>query len=48
MSVYFIRAGDGGPVKIGLADDVPHRLRELQIGNHVELRLLRALRASGG
>ncbi len=43
MSVYFIRAGDNGPVKIGTAEDVAGRLRELQCGNHEDLRLLRVV-----
>lgn len=38
--VYFIQAGESGPIKIGEADDVPQRLRELQTGNPEELRLL--------
>jgi hypothetical protein len=39
--IYFIRAGECGPVKIGKADDVAARLAELQCGNHAELTLLR-------
>lgn len=41
--IYFIQAGDGGPVKIGYATDVAARVRELQCGNHVRLRLLRSI-----
>jgi hypothetical protein len=41
MAVYFIQAGDGGPVKIGKADNVTARLAEMQCDNHVELTLLR-------
>lgn len=41
--IYFIQAGDHGPVKIGYAEDVPKRFRELQCGNHLKLRLLRTL-----
>lgn len=43
MAVYFIRAGESGPVKIGVATDVGARLKELQCGNHLELTLLRTL-----
>ena len=35
--VYFIQAGDTGPVKIGLAGDPERRVRELQTGNHRDL-----------
>lgn len=42
MTVYFIRAGDG-PVKIGVADDVESRLRELQTGNHQPLHVIRSV-----
>lgn len=41
QSVYFIQAGESGPIKIGKTDnDVQERLRALQTGNHVELRVL--------
>ena len=43
MTVYFIRAGESGPVKIGTAEDASSRLRELQAGNHVELRIMRQI-----
>jgi hypothetical protein len=43
VAVYFIRAGEDGPVKIGTAEDVPDRFRNLQCGNHLELTLLRTL-----
>lgn len=36
MAVYFIQAGETGPVKIGIADDVAERLRALQTA-HWEL-----------
>jgi hypothetical protein len=39
-SVYFIRAGEDGPVKIGKAWDVIRRLNGLQAACWVELRLL--------
>jgi hypothetical protein len=43
MPVYFIRAGENGPVKIGTAESVHGRLRELQCGNHLELTVLRTI-----
>lgn len=41
MSIYLIRCGESGPVKIGKADDIPARMRELQAGNPEILVLLR-------
>lgn len=41
MPVYFIRAGDDGPVKIGVAQDPDRRLREMQIGSPVLLTIIR-------
>jgi len=38
--LYFIESGNGGPVKIGCAKDVQHRLCYLQIGNPNKLYLL--------
>jgi len=38
--IYVIEAGDGGPVKIGVAVNPKSRLRELQTGNPEKLRLL--------
>lgn len=43
MAVYFIRAGESGPVKIGSAADVDERLRQLQVGNHEELSAIRVV-----
>ena len=40
MPVYFIQAGDGGPIKIGFAIDPKRRLRSLQDGAADGLRLL--------
>lgn len=40
FSVYFIQAGDGGPIKIGCSCNVPMRLSVLQIGNAEPLRTL--------
>lgn len=38
--VYLVQAGDGGPIKIGYAHNLRHRLAVLQTGNHVELRVI--------
>ncbi len=38
--VYFIQAGENGPIKIGVSLDPPARLRSMQIGCPCELRLL--------
>jgi len=43
MPVYFIRAGEEGPVKIGWAVDPQQRLAVLQTAHHEELVLLRVL-----
>ena len=40
MPVYFIQAGEDGPVKIGSAKDVAKRVINLQSGNHKKLRLI--------
>lgn len=40
--VYFIRAGDSGPVKIGVAANPYVRLEELQTGNPYRLRVIAA------
>lgn len=40
FSVYFIQAGDGGPIKIGCSCNVAMRLSVLQIGNAEPLRTL--------
>jgi hypothetical protein len=37
---YFIQAGPDGPVKIGIADDVEKRLKELQTGCPHDLRII--------
>jgi hypothetical protein len=41
--IYFIQAGEGGPVKIGKADNVSARLVEMQCDNHADLVLLRQI-----
>jgi hypothetical protein len=39
--VYFIQAGDDGPIKVGSSTkDVQRRLDELQVGNPYKLRIL--------
>lgn len=38
--VYFIQAGEDGPIKIGSAKKPGERLATMQTGNHVELRLI--------
>lgn len=47
--IYFIQAGDEGPIKIGYTlgtDNFKHRFRMLQTGNHEELRLLKLVEGS--
>ncbi len=43
MSVYFIQAGEQGPVKNGLATDVERRCADLQTAHYQRLRVLRTL-----
>jgi hypothetical protein len=38
--IYFIQAGEGGPVKVGWSVNVPKRLKHLQGANATELRLI--------
>lgn len=38
--LYFIQAGDDGPIKIGHASSPRERIWDLQSGNHLQLRLL--------
>ncbi len=38
--IYFIQAGEGGPIKIGFAESVTKRFRTLQTGHHEKLVLL--------
>lgn len=44
--IYFVQAGDGGPVKIGRAVNVKHRLAELQTAHYEDLRLLVAVQGT--
>ncbi len=45
--VYFIQAGEDGPVRIGWARDPLARLAKLQKGNHESLRLLMTIADNG-
>ena len=47
MSVYFIRAGKNGPVKIGSAVDVQRRLEFLQTAHWEDLTLIREVTGDG-
>lgn len=38
--IYFIQAGEDGPIKIGRTSSVPQRMANLQVGNPSPLRLL--------
>lgn len=38
--IYFVQAGNGGPIKIGRTGDLGSRLRELQTASPFELSLL--------
>lgn len=46
--VYFVQAGENGPVKIGLAEDPDRRVAELQTGCFAELRLLGTIAGDRG
>jgi hypothetical protein len=41
--VYFVRAGDDGPIKIGYAREPQRRLNAMQADNHMQLHLLATL-----
>lgn len=41
--LYFVAVKGGDVVKIGMAVDVPNRMRDLQVANHKELELLVAV-----
>jgi hypothetical protein len=43
MAVYFIRAGEDGPVKIGYAADVSKRLIKMQADNAAPLTVIRQI-----
>lgn len=38
--IYFIQAGENGPIKIGQSDNPEERLKQLQTANYQELKLL--------
>ena len=40
MFVYFIRAGNRGAIKIGVAEDVDARVATLQVGNAFKLNVI--------
>lgn len=44
--VYFAQAGAGGPVKIGIATELPHRLHAIQVANASKIVLLGAVTAT--
>ena len=41
--IYLVQAGYTGPIKIGLAKNVNKRMAELQVGNHMDLKLIAAI-----
>jgi hypothetical protein len=43
MPVYFIRSGETGPVKIGWADEVEKRRRQLQTSHYEPLCVIRVI-----
>ncbi len=48
VPVYFIQAGQGGPIKIGSARYPELRIGALQVANHEELTLLGKIRYDDG
>lgn len=44
--IYFVQAGENGPVKIGWAKNVIHRIQELQTGNPCKLGCLGMMEGS--
>lgn len=45
--VYFVQAGEDGPIKIGRTSDVRTRLERMQTGSHAPLRLLCVVPGAG-
>ncbi len=43
MTVYFIQAGENGPVKIGHASSMDRRFNSLQVGHYEILHLIRTI-----
>lgn len=46
--LYFIQAGERGPIKIGHSAKPRMRMAELQVGNHCKLRMLAEIDFSNG
>jgi len=46
-TVYFVRAGTDGPIKIGATTDVGRRLRALQTSNPAELTVIAVIPPAG-
>jgi len=46
MYVYFIRAGNRGAIKIGVARNVERRMATMQTGNAFELKLLACIKCN--
>ena len=44
--VYFVQAGENGPVKVGVAVDVERRMGELQCANFLPLTLLKTIKGT--
>ncbi len=44
--VYFIQAGENGPIKIGFSDNIKKRMLSLQTAHYEELRLLGAVQGA--
>ena len=47
MTVYFIQAGNDGPVKIGMSENIPRRLANLQGAHFDTLRVIRQISGNG-
>lgn len=45
-TVYFIQAGPAGPIKIGVTNEMPRRLKMLQNGNHEALSVIATVEAN--
>lgn len=48
MTVYLVRAGENGPVKIGRTANVPARMQQLQVGHPEPLALIRTVDGGAG
>jgi hypothetical protein len=46
-AVYFIQPVEGGPIKIGWANDVDERLKKLQSGHWLRLRIVALVENQG-